>query len=304
MAVRSSRIADRANRHCRHPAPRGFRKNCKAFHFHRFRLGLQRPLLLRIARSGSSDVSESLHLLRAALHSRLRATHDGSPRPAPDFARNTTRPPKPSPDDIKSASAPPQNPSKYRYPRRESKSPPRSLQRPGSAHSSQQYANSRRRHRSREYSANDSWHPAEIMAGATEQIRLHRKRNQYLHPRTATSQCAYQILGRPRGRHAGGAPGADIPIRLVPTHRTLQARASTGPGANPSSPRALLQSTNMLWRAMRTPSSGICGSRPSRTRKRRISVSCRHTPAHAEFPTRGAGRPLTRVKECPMLASA
>ena len=70
-------------------------------------------------------------------------------------------------------------------------------------------------------------------------------------------------LRRMRARHCLRAPCGDISVRFIPCVPRAPRRLQSARRANPSSRSAFEASTNILCRAMRTPSSGICGSRPN-----------------------------------------
>ena len=88
------------------------------------------------------------------------------------------------------------------------------------------------------------------------EFRLNRECHQYVHGlrHSLTPHARAPPPARPVRRH----------IRSSSYQSTARSSAaSIGPGTKPSSRPAFDASTNILCRAMRTPSSGICGSRPS-----------------------------------------
>ncbi len=104
--VEIDRVADGANGNRRHAAPRRLRQNRVAFHFHRFRLAPQLPLLLQLARPASST-SPTVRFAAPRNPQPLKATRDGSPRPPALPLRSPGARPRRLPGDTRFAASPP-----------------------------------------------------------------------------------------------------------------------------------------------------------------------------------------------------
>ena len=135
------------------------------------------------------------------------------------------------------------------------KNPPRGFERVGLPHARQNRADPRAaefRFKDRPFARQAAKIPAPL---PRREFRLNRKCHQYIHGlrHSIMPHARAQLPARPWRQH----------IRSLRTSATARSSAaSIGPATKPSSRTAFDASTNILCRAMRTPSSGICGSRP------------------------------------------